>query len=625
TEVTASKQQYLDLQSAHAFNEALLQSASDSIVATDTSGLITSFNAAAESLLGARAEDVVNRHSPALWHVPEEVVARAEELSRELGRPVEPGIDAFVAKVKETRQPDVREWTCIRTDGTRFPVRLAVTPVIDANGAMIGYIGIAHDITALKAHQQALADAARAAEAATAAKSQFLANMSHEIRTPLNGVLGMTSFLLGTPLSDTQREYAETIQRSGHALLDVINEVLDFSKIEAGRLEMEDIDFAPRELAEGVAEIVAVSARQRGIELVVDVADDVPLVQRGDPTRVRQVITNLLANAVKFSSEGSTVVVRVTTMWGAADPEGNERATVRYEVEDHGIGIEAQALRRLFAPFTQADATTTRRFGGTGLGLAICKRLTEMMGGEIGAESVLGQGSTFWFTLPGPFGRATVEAVSPRLTGRRVLCVEPNATVRRVLTHLLEREGAQVTPVASADAALTPAMAAEPFDTVMSACTMPDLSGPDLVRRFRERVDRPAPRTILLSSRGDATPAAGAACADVVLLKPVGYERLVDAIVRPRAALTTAVPAAIDRPPLAGLRVLVAEDDPVNMIVIRTMLGNFGADVVSAETGREAVERFDDGVYDVVLMDFHMPEMDGLEAARMIRAAEASR
>ena len=622
TEITASKQQYLALQSALAFKNALLQSASDSIVATDTDGIITSFNAAAEALLGCRADEVVNRQSPALWHDPEEVVARAAELTRELGRPVEPGLDAFVAKVKETRQPDVREWTCIRSDGTRFPARLAVTPVIDARGAMIGYIGIAHDITELKAHQQALTDAARAAEAATAAKSQFLANMSHEIRTPLNGVLGMTSFLLDTPLSATQREYAETIQRSGHALLDVINEVLDFSKIEAGRLEMEVLDFSPRDVAEGVAEIVAVSARPRGIELVVDVQDEEPLVMSGDPTRVRQVLTNLAANAVKFSPEGSTVVLRLAST-RSTDADGTERARVRYEVEDQGIGIEAQALQRLFAPFTQADATTTRRYGGTGLGLAICKRLTEMMGGEIGARSLPGEGSTFWFTHPGPVRQAAALEAIPRLTGRRVLCVEPNALVQRALTDLLRREGARVVPVASGDAALTEVASAGPFDVVISACTLPDMRGPELVEQLGAISDKRRPRTILLSSRGDAPQTPGAACADVVLLKPVAYQRLINAMTPSRADSRLA--PQDDGSPLQGVRILVAEDDPVNLLVIRTMLRKFGAQVVTAETGREAVASFNEGGFDVVLMDFHMPEMDGLEATKIIRASELSR
>jgi PAS domain S-box-containing protein len=578
---------------------ALVQNSSDLITVVDGAGRITYQSPSVATVLGYSPGVLVGTDWYELVH-PDDVPSLRDQLS---GRSVE-------ARLRHA-------------DGSWPDIEIQAHDLLD-NPSVAGVVLNMRDIGERKKTEMALA--------ASRAKSEFLAVMSHEIRTPMNGVIGLTGLLLDSELTESQRRHAQGVRASGEALLGIINDILDFSKIEAGKLEVEAVDFDAGYAMEEVAGLVADSARSKGLELVVDCRMDNATALRGDVGRLRQILLNLASNAVKFT-DGGEVVLRAQVV----DEAGDGRVMVRFEVIDTGIGIDAATAERIFEPFAQADASTTRRYGGSGLGLAICRRLAEALGGTIGVDSTPGRGSSFWVRLPfehalEPVGlRAETDAHV--LWDKKVLVVDDSQTNRVVLGSQLLAWNAGADLAVDAWAGLgclrQAAAAASPYDVAVIDLAMPGMDGLAMARTIRDDPELAGTPLVLLSSIDVDDEAATQAGFVAHLLKPVRTSDLCDALVRaitPGAAGTTrgrSLPAPPAIAPGSRGTLLIVEDQAINQEVARGIAAKLGYSSDVAADGEEALAALERRSYDAVLMDCHMPRVDGYEATAEIRRREA--
>lgn len=636
TDIRARKELERTLLATNLQLQTILASATNvSIIATDTKGTITTFNTGAEELLGYSAIEMIGQRSLTVLHEPEEIDRHARELSEVYGHPIH-GVAALMENAKRGGF-DEREWTYRRKDGSRLTVLLTVTALRDNNDVVTGFLAIGKDITSRKAAEQALAQARDEALRTAQVKTDFLATMSHELRTPMNAIIGMTGLLLDTALTEEQHEFVDTVRRSSDGLLTLLNDILDFSKIEAGKLHFEELPFDLRMTVEDTVELLAEQAQSKGLELIELVDPAVPTAVVGDPGRLRQILVNLVGNAIKFTSAGE-VFLHVTR----ETEEGVD--LLRFTVKDTGIGISETVQGRLFNAFMQADSSTTRRFGGTGLGLAICQRLVTQMHGRIGVESQPGYGSTFWFTARLP--EATlVSPPSPfswnRIRGRRILLVDHCDTVRQALRQELTSHGMNCAVARSGPEAVglarTAAAAQKPFDLALIELHLSDMDGFETATLLKQDPATAGIRLVILTTvgrRGDGQTARSIGI-DAYLTKPLRQIQLLECLCLLLDSQTTpAAPASAEPPPLITRhtlsnsqarpkpRLLLAEDNPVNQKVACKMLEKLGYRVDVVANGQEAVAAHQRSRYPLILMDCQMPEVDGFEATSLIRKME---
>jgi len=602
--------------------QAILRTVVDGIIMIDARGYIQTFNPAAERIFGYAASEVTGKN-----------------ISMLMPEPHSSAHDEYMRRYVFSRQARVigigREVEGKRKDGSVFPLSLAVNAVEIGGKEM--FVGSVRDITERRRGEQKvqeyaeslqiktleLAAAKEQAEQATRMKSEFLANMSHEIRTPMNGIVGMATLLLGGELGEAERKYAQTIVGSADALLQIINDILDFSKIEAGKLRIDSLPFNLRDVIEETIALLAPQAERKKLELVCDIDAQVTTHLIGDAGRIQQVVTNLVGNALKFTDKGE-VVIRVRQTHTVSD-----RVTVRLEVSDTGIGVPEDVQSRLFQPFTQADGSITRRFGGTGLGLAICRQLVELMGGRIEVTSHEGPGSTFWFELhlpQSPFSPPAPATEWPE--NLHALIVDDNPASREVLSRQLLRFGMSTDSVGNAEDAFAllsgSAAAGRPYDLAFIDRYMPGLDGLGLARAIREDATLVTTPLILL---GAPVPQAWKEALDAgfqtALIKPVREVPMIRSVLQALGRHTSTGTTDPRSPnPVGRLRLLVADDNEVNQLVARKMLEQVGHQVEIAGNGRIALEALAHQTFDAVLMDCHMPELDGYETTKRIRSGE---
>ena len=602
-----------------AFQQALIDTIPYPIFYKDADTRFLGFNRAYEKTFAIKREDLIGLRALDLEYIPEEerrtYQEEDEKTIRTLGR-VEKEVDLPFS------------------DGRTHTVLYWVSGFPKNDGNPGGLIGTFVDITRQKMIERDLEIAKNAAETATKTKSDFLANMSHEIRTPMNAIIGMSHLALKTDLDQKQRDYLEKIQRSGQHLLGIINDILDFSKIEAGKLAIEIVDFDIDKVLDNLTNLIGEKCSEKGLELIFDVDPSLPRHLRGDPLRLGQILINYANNAVKFTEEGE-VILRVIK-----EAEDAKECLVRFEVSDTGIGLTPEQKSKLFQSFQQADASTTRKYGGTGLGLVICRELALLMGGEVGAESEHGLGSTFWFTarLEKGNGKRIPRLLEPNLRERRTLVVDDSYNARMILSEMLRNMSFRVAEAESGESALhfilQADMEGDPFEIVFLDWRMPGINGAETVTRLRNTQLKKQPYCIMVTGYGreEIFREATKSGIEMTLVKPVSYSALFDAASRALGKDVRAEENVVSRsrqvsdvefPDLSairGARILLVEDNELNQQVASELLQGVGLRVEIAENGEKALDKIQkNGAYDLVLMDVQMPVMDGITATKLVR------
>ena len=613
------------IRKADILNRCIIDAATDFYICTyDYTGKIISWNKGAELITGYTAAEVIGKINFA------EMISANKTEPNFINKAIE---EAFEGNTFESQANFKKK------GGNLFPALFNASKLYDDNGIIIGMLAVVQDITEKKRAQDALESALRQAKAATAAKSDFLASMSHEIRTPMNGVIGMTDLLLDTELTGEQREYAKTIKTSADSLLTIINEILDFSKIEAGKIDLEYIDFDLRLMLDEVLDLITVRTDKKGLNFVCFIHPEINSLVNGDPGRIRQILINLANNAVKFTEKGE-VIIR-----GELEHEDESKICVKFSVSDTGIGIPQNTIPNLFQRFSQADSSTTRKYGGTGLGLAICKLLAEMMGGEIGVESKEGSGSIFWFTVvlnKQPSGSREYRKYDIDFAEKSILVVDNIKTNRKIMQLQLESWGCRVEAVASGAKALellrTNAENKTPFDLAIMDMQMPEMDGEILAKTIKNDSAIKNTLLVILTSsglRGDAKKMREIGIASY-LTKPVKQSYLFNCLVqvfecgkeighkeidqKESSQLITRYTIAENRK--QKIRVLLVEDNIVNQKIALKVMEKMGLLADCASNGKKALEAVSSTFYDILFMDCMMPVMDGFEATKKIRNSE---
>ncbi len=616
-------------------NAKILKTAQVAVISTDSKGQVTTFNDFAEELLGWSADELVGKQNATMFDEAFQLAERAEELSVEAGRTIAADFEVFSYPADRDGR-FVREWLLTCKDGSKVPVILAVSPIKNSAGATTGYLTVGVDIREQKKVEAALLEARENAEGLVRMKSQFLANMSHEIRTPMNGVIGLSNLLLIEDLSPEQRSLAQVIVNSAEVLMLVINDILDFSKIEAGSMSLDEVPFDLREVIDNTLMLYSPQADANQVELVNRADPYMHYAFFGDPQRVTQVLSNLVGNAVKFTEQGEIVLSVATRTLS------KEKCMVRFEVSDTGIGMSQEVQDRIFQPFVQADASTTRQFGGAGLGLAITTQLIEMMGGTIEVESEVGHGTTFIVEIPMLSDSEKLRRYDRSLAqgffeGKRALILDDNLTNLLVLDGQLKPIGFDVDTFQLPDNAFLEFVNNPDYDLLILDYLMPEVDGLELAARLKPYRDPKRTKLVVLSSSQASIPAEQRALAgiDAYLTKPISQRMLQAAIIdlfkqeQPRVldpvqsdseSLKKQLMAKIGEHPL---KIILADDDNTNREVIKLQLQSLGLQVVVVESGPALLKRLDDEPFNVIFLDCNMPKMDGYEVARIIREREA--
>jgi PAS domain S-box-containing protein len=623
------------LDAVNQLNANILENAHVAVISTNTKGQITSFNEFAQTLTGWNAEDLVGRESAVIFYEPFQLAERAKVLSEASGQSVAADFEVF-SSASSTVGRDVREWIFTRKDGSKIPVISAVSVIRDAAGEVGGYLFVVVDISEQKKVEGALLEAREHAEALVKMKSQFLANMSHEIRTPMNGVIGLANLLVNDDISPEQRVLVETLVRSADTLMVVINDILDFSKIEAGALALEEASFDLRESIDNTLMLFGAEADSKGVELINKTALDVDYALWGDSHRVTQILSNLVGNAVKFTAAGGEVGLSTSS-----NRVSEEVILVHFEVFDTGIGMDEAATRKIFQPFTQADASTTRKFGGTGLGLSITTQLVAMMQGTITVESELGQGTRFFVDIPfsPDFKNAHTYATileKDAFVGKRALVVDDNLSNLLVLQGQLSNLGFSVKTFEDPNSAYLEYVNDSDYDLLVLDYLMPEIDGLELAKRLKKhRAGKPTKLVMLSSSQvviGKEERAS--ACIDSYLTKPTSQRELHlvlnDQLIRGAERVPQSLSSSDEilerlQQKLRGrhLSIVLVDDNETNRMVMGLQLRSIGFDAMAVSSAAELFERLETSEIHVILMDCNMPEMDGYEATQLIRQREA--